>query len=86
MADIPGRFEHDRLELNLFAVGGIAVACGGRALKTVKQIVERAILLNDDDDVLDFRVVTRRHDHYAGFRAQTAVRATGTQSQSTDEK
>ena len=52
-ARCPTWFQRDRLERNLLVGSVITVRCRLGAGKRVKQIVKRAILLNDDDDVLN---------------------------------
>jgi hypothetical protein len=49
--DIPGGFQADRPEHDLVALGVITVRLRSRAGESVEQIVEAAILLNDDDDM-----------------------------------
>src|SRR5262249_47034820 len=51
--DVPPSFESDRRERYLLAGTRIAVRARRCARKPVEEIVERAVLLNDDDDVLD---------------------------------
>ncbi len=54
VVDIPGRCKADRLQCDLVAGAVIAVLRCGRAGKSVEKIVEGAVLLNDDHDVLNF--------------------------------
>src|SRR6202042_2977614 len=51
--DIPRRREPDRFEPDLSFRAVVAIGYGLGAWVTVKEVVERAVLLNDDDDVLD---------------------------------
>jgi hypothetical protein len=51
--DIPVRFEADRPERDLVTLGVVTVRLRSCARKSIEQVVEAAILLNDDDDMLD---------------------------------
>ena len=51
--EIPCGLEPDRLERDLLIGRVVAILRGFCAGKTVEQVIEGAVLLNDDDDVLD---------------------------------
>ncbi len=68
--DVPGRLEPDRLQGNLLPAGVVAVRLSFRAGKAVEQIVEAAILLNDDDDVLDLAARGMVLDPQQAFRGR----------------
>ena len=53
MVEIPRRFEANRQQSDTVTVEVVTVIDGVCTGKSVKQIVEAAIFLNDDDDVLD---------------------------------
>src|SRR5579883_2557804 len=57
--EIPGRLEPDGLQRDLVAVRVVTVGRRRRAGKPVEQVVERAVLLHDDNDVLDFSARAR---------------------------
>ncbi len=61
--EVPRRFQRCRLKLDLLVVHAVPIRCRFRAGKAVEKIVKAAILLNDDDDMLDFRA---RGDEMAG--------------------
>ena len=54
MVEIPRCFEADRSELDTMTVRIVTMIDGARAGKPIEQIIEAAIFLNDDDDVLNF--------------------------------
>jgi len=75
MIDVPVGSEVDRLERDLLAVGIVAVVLSLCAGKVEEKIVERTVLLNDEDDVGDRRDGGARAQ-LAGLRnRRTAARA-----------
>ena len=62
MIEIPAGFQSDRRHLDLLIRRVVAILHGFRARETVEQIIERAILLHDDDDMLDFAARRRVMD------------------------
>src|SRR5580658_3200179 len=61
MIEIPTRLQSDRFERNLLTSTIVTVPDGMRAGIAVKQIVETAVLLHDDHDVLDLVDAARRN-------------------------
>ena len=55
MVEIPARVEPDRLELDLFILRVVSVLRRVGSGKAVEEIVEAAVLLNDDDHVANLR-------------------------------
>jgi hypothetical protein len=69
--DIPGRFEANRLQRDFFTFGVVTVRLRSCAGEPVEQVVKAAVLLNDDDDVLDLAargVVMDAREAVAGRR------------------
>src|SRR5579863_718147 len=51
---VPRRFERNRNQRDFLTGAGVAVRLRVGSWIALEQVIERAVLLNDDDDVLDF--------------------------------